>query len=65
MNSKISIDSYQIFLASASPRRRELLAQIGLDFEIRVSTAEERTDKTLPWEVVEALSRQKAENVVA
>lgn len=65
MNSKISIDSYQIFLASASPRRRELLAQIGLDFEIRVSTAEERTDKTLPWEVVEALSRQKAENVAA
>ena len=65
MNSKVSIDSYEIFLASASPRRRELLAQIGLDFEIRVSTAEERTDKTLPWEVVEALSRQKAENVAA
>ncbi len=36
-------------LASASPRRRELLEQIGMDFDIVVSDADESgADKTLP-----------------
>ncbi len=30
-----------IILGSASPRRRELLAQIGAEFEVRVSNKEE------------------------
>ena len=30
------IDGYKIILASNSPRRRELLAGLGLDFEVRV-----------------------------
>ena len=53
----------KIILASASPRRRELLHQIGWDFEICVSQVEEKITKTLPWEVVEELSCQKAEDV--
>ena len=32
----------KIILASASPRRRELLTQIGIEFEIMVSDKEER-----------------------
>ena len=32
----------KIILASASPRRRELLTQIGLDFEVVVSETEEK-----------------------
>ena len=32
----------KLILASASPRRRELLRMLGLDFEIMVSTAEEK-----------------------
>ena len=32
----------KVILASASPRRRELLAQIGIDFEIKVSNIEEK-----------------------
>lgn len=55
----------RIILASASPRRRELLAQIGLDFEVRVSDVEEKVSATLPWQVVEELSAQKAEAVLA
>ena len=53
----------RIILASASPRRRELLHQIGWDFEICVSQVEERITKILPAEVVEELSGQKAKAV--
>ncbi len=53
----------RIILASASPRRRELLKQIGIDFEIMVSNVEEKVTATAPHEVVQELSRQKAEAV--
>lgn len=51
----------KIILASASPRRRELLKQIGLDFEVIVSDVEEKVTSSVPHEVVEQLSRQKAQ----
>ena len=50
----------QIILASASPRRKELLEQIGLEFEIVPAKGEEVITKTKPEEVVMELSRQKA-----
>ena len=55
----------KVILASASPRRRELLTQIGIDFEVQVSEVEERITTTVPCEVVQELSRQKAEAVMA
>ena len=51
----------RIILASASPRRRELLGQIGLDFEVLVSNVEEQMTASDPGSAVEELSRQKAE----
>ncbi len=53
----------KIILASASPRRRELLTKIGLDFEVVVSKTEEKITSTDPAKVVEELSAQKAEAV--
>lgn len=53
-----------IILASASPRRRELLAQIGLAFEVRVSRVEEKVTQTDAPLMVEELSAQKAEAVM-
>ena len=53
----------RIILASGSPRRRELLEQIGLKFEIMVSNTEENADTKSPEKLVESLSRQKAEAV--
>ena len=50
----------KIILASASPRRRELLEQIGLEFEVKVSNVEEKSAATTPWQLVEELSAQKA-----
>lgn len=53
----------KIYLASASPRRKELLKQIGLSFKTMPSTVEEKVTKTEPGEVVEELSYQKAVDV--
>jgi septum formation protein len=53
----------KLILASASPRRRELLGKIGIDFEILPAKGEEIITKTLPWEVVEELSFQKAKEI--
>ena len=55
----------RLILASNSPRRRELLEQIGVEFEVIPSNAEEKVTKQEPSEVVEELSRQKAEDVAA
>ncbi len=55
----------EIILASASPRRRELLAQIGIPFRVQKSGAKERITKTSPEEIVRELSSQKAEDVAA
>lgn len=55
----------QIILASASPRRRELLEQIGLSFEICPAKGEEVITKEAPREVVVELASQKAREVAA
>ena len=51
----------KIILASASPRRRELLDQVGWEFCVRVSKVEEIITKIHPGEIVEELSELKAE----
>ncbi len=55
----------KIILASASPRRRELLSQIGLEFQVVVSNADEDMENAgnSPDEIVMELSRQKANAV--
>lgn len=53
----------RIILASASPRRMELLEQIGLPFEVMTSHVEEQISSERPDMVVEELSCQKAEAV--
>ena len=53
----------QIILASASPRRSELLRQAGMDFIVIPSKGEEVVTGTHPAEVVEELSLQKAREV--
>lgn len=55
----------QIILASQSPRRKELLEQIGLEFEICPAKGEEVITKNIPEEVAQELSLQKAKEVAA
>ena len=54
----------RVILASASPRRRELLAQIGIPFEVQVSHVEENSDAATSEQLVEELSGQKAQAVL-
>ncbi|MDE7277689.1 MAG: Maf family protein, partial [Lachnospiraceae bacterium] len=53
----------KIILASASPRRKELLKQIGLSFRTMPSMKEEVISKEAPEEIVEELSYQKAVDI--
>ncbi len=54
----------KLILASASPRRRELLEQIGVSFVIESSDVEEVVDASLPPEQqVQSLALQKAQAV--
>ena len=53
-----------IILASASPRRKELLSQIGIPYEVIPSNTEELITSTVPSEIVMELAKQKAEDVV-
>ena len=53
----------RIILASQSPRRRELLTQIGLKFEVIPSTVEEVITSANPVEGVQELAQQKARDV--
>lgn len=53
----------KIVLASASPRRRELLTQIGFEFVIIPSDIEENPKSTLPQDMVIELSKAKGRDV--
>ena len=50
-------------LASASPRRKELLEQVGVTFEIIPAKGEEVITKDIPSDVVMELALQKAQEV--
>jgi len=54
----------KIILASGSPRRRELLGRMGVEFDLMPCEAEEKYDSSLsPVEIVKYLAKQKAETV--
>ena len=55
----------ELILASASPRRKELLEKIGLPFTVQPAKGEERITQKRPAAVVMELSRQKAEEIAA
>ena len=55
----------KLILASASPRRKELLAKTGMKFDIIPAKGEETITKSIPAEVVMELSLQKAAEIAA
>jgi len=60
----MKITNYNIVLGSNSPRRKEILTQMGFKFEVRVSDKEELFSDTLKGkEVSEFLAIQKSDNL--
>ncbi len=55
----------RIVLASASPRRRELMTMAGYEFEVQVSHKEETYEAVEPGEIVKELSLLKAKDVAS
>lgn len=53
----------KIILASASPRRRELMAQAGYEFEVQVSHKEETYSSETPDDIVKELALLKARDI--
>lgn len=53
----------RVILASGSPRRKELLAMIGVEFEVISGNQEENYKSTQPAEIVKELALMKAEYV--
>ncbi len=63
---KKALERYDMLvLASGSPRRRELLSQIGIKTQVIPSNADESLDTTEPQFLVEELSRRKCLDVAA
>ena len=58
------LKNYKIYLASKSPRRRELLSDMGIRYELFSTDVEESFDPTLPpSEVVQYLSKLKLSTI--
>lgn len=58
------LKNYKIYLASKSPRRRELLSDMGIRYELFSTDVEESYDPTLPpSEVVQYLSKLKLSTI--
>lgn len=62
---RAKVTDKKIVLGSASPRRRELLSQIGVLYEVRVSDKEERYQSSVPEKIVKELALMKAQNVAS
>ena len=62
---KQKMEIKSVVLASASPRRKELLLQIGIQPEIVVSHVVGQVTSSVPSEVVMELASQKAADVAA
>ena len=58
------MNNIKVILASASPRRKELLEQIGVDFEIAVSDKETEIDCSDPVEACRTQAYNKALDIV-
>lgn len=53
--------SYKLYLASASPRRREILDMLGFEYELLLPSVDEDSDITDPAALVRELSSRKAQ----
>lgn len=56
---------YNIILASASPRRKEIMDRMGIPYKVMVADVEETVNETEPSKMVQALANLKTEAVLS
>lgn len=61
----MNISNYKVILASNSPRRRDLLSQVGIEYEVIPSECQEIIRATTPEKAVIQLALDKAVDVAA
>lgn len=54
---------YKVILASESPRRKEIMTQMGINFEVVPAHVKEDVEHNIPSKMVEALAMLKAKDV--
>jgi len=59
------MSNYKIILASASPRRKEIMKQMGIPYQVIVAGVEETVSETEPSKMVQALASLKTEAVLS
>jgi len=57
------LDKFELILASASPRRSELLGHLNIDFKVHISHVKEECEFTKASDVVQELARIKAYDI--
>lgn len=55
----------QIILASASPRRKEIMEIMGIEYKVMVANVEEVVKETVPSDMVQELAKLKTREVIA
>jgi septum formation protein len=53
----------RIILASNSPRRREILSQLGVEYEVKPSDFDEREEESDPYKMAMLFAHNKARNI--
>jgi septum formation protein len=65
MGERLAKDSVKLILASSSPRRRQLLSSLGVDFEAVSPNGDESYEKGLPpQEISKTIAQKKADEIV-
>lgn len=59
------MDNYKIILASASPRRKQIMERMGIPFQVMAADVEEKVSETDPSRMVQALATLKTEAVLS
>ncbi len=47
---KKKLSDYKVILASGSPRRQDLLQQMGIEFDVKIAEVDEALPKDIPWQ---------------
>ena len=57
------ISKYNIILGSGSPRRKQILSSLGLNFKIQIPNIDESSDRSTPAQICEHISIKKFKDI--